>query len=66
MPKVFQSPTESFSLCFVPSNFFAALGMVCLPQRSKGGARSAGDMSGGRYVMADAGSEKFESNHQDC
>ena len=32
-----------------------ATGMVCLPKRSQGGARSAGDMSVGRRAVADAG-----------
>ena len=36
---------------------FAATGAVCLPQRSQGGARRAGDMSGGRYAVTVAGSE---------
>ncbi len=34
---------------------FLATGMACLPKRSQGGARSAGDMSGGRYAVAVAG-----------
>ena len=29
---------------------FVALGVVCLPQRSQGGGRRPGDMSGGRYT----------------
>ena len=32
--------------------YFPATGMVCLLQRSQGGARSAGDMSGSRYAVA--------------
>ena len=36
---------------------FAAMGMVCLPQRSNGGARRAGDMSGGGYAVPVAGSK---------
>jgi hypothetical protein len=36
---------------------FAATGAVCLPQRSKGGARRAGDMSEGGYTVPVAGSD---------
>ena len=39
------------SFLALPISHFAARGMVCLPQRSKGGARRAGDMSGGRRAM---------------
>jgi hypothetical protein len=39
---------------------FAAAGTVCLPQRSQGGARRAGDMSGGGYTGAVAGTEKTD------
>jgi hypothetical protein len=48
------------------TNFATAADTVCLPQRSKGGARSAGDMSGGRYAVADAGPEKLLSNQKSC
>ena len=34
---------------------FLAMGMEGLPQRSQGGARSVGDMSVGRFDVADAG-----------
>ena len=34
---------------------FQATGMACLLQRSQGGARRAGDMSGGRCAVAVAG-----------
>jgi hypothetical protein len=33
---------------------FVALGVVCLPQRSQGGGRRPGDMSGGRYTAPEA------------
>jgi len=33
---------------------FVALGVVCLPQRSQGGGRRPGDMSGGRYTAPKA------------
>ena len=35
-------------------NHLLATDMVCLPKRSQGGARSAGDMSVGRRAVADA------------
>ena len=40
--------------------------MVCLPQRSKGGARRAGDMSGGGYAMSVAGSDVTLRNQARC
>ena len=45
---------------------FAAVGAVCPVQRSKGGARSAGDMSVSGYAVPAAGSEEFLSNLQSC
>ena len=38
-------------------SFFAAMSAVCLPQRSQGGDRRAGDMSGGGYAAPIAGSD---------
>ena len=40
---------------------FAAMGAVCPPQRSEGGARRAGDMSGGGYAAPVASSAIYKT-----
>ena len=41
-----------YALC---KTYFLATGTACLPKRSQGGARRAGDMSIGRYAVPVAG-----------
>jgi hypothetical protein len=57
----------SGGLCTTP---FVVLGVVCLPQRSQGGGRRPGDMSGGRYTapMAERTAPKAEraAHHVAC
>ena len=46
-------------------NHLLATDMVCLPKRSQGGARSAGDMSVGRRVLAVVGLDAHSvASHQ--
>ncbi len=58
--KTSRQPTPKRA-CVVPfesrtAGALVAMGVVCLPQRSKGGARRAGDMSGGGYAASVADS----------